>query len=567
MQPPLSMIASSRRFSPLHSGVVASKNETCLNIAVMTTDRPAVLAPNQASLIRFWRAGERVEIACPSPNQILLEYIRSPEGLAACGTKEGCAEGDCGACTVVIAELSPSSAEEAPPDQVAPRTLKYRAINSCIRFTHQIDGCALWTVEDLVGAASENGAGTLHPVQQAMLEHHGSQCGFCTPGFVMSLFALYQTKAMKPVSREESLAALSGNLCRCTGYQPILAAAQAMHTGVPRPQPERLILEALEQIETENSRHTGQKSADVFRPPSLEALLEDRRKHSNATLIAGATDAGLWITKQGRRFEQVIDITAARDLEMIRTLGPTIEIGAAVRLEEAFEALVKDRPHLSAFARRFAGLPIRQSGTLGGNIANASPIGDSMPLLMALGTQVRLASKLRGSRDLALEDFYLSYRQTALAQDEVLTHILVPCAAPGEISCVYKVSKRFEDDISALCLSIYLSLDPVGKHIRLVRLGVGGMAAKPSRAFETERALLGLRFEQASFEQAQAVLQNEFKPLGDMRATAQYRSQVIGNLLMRFWHEQTSPTQINQLEAIALRPLNYGASTSPAGPL
>lgn len=503
--------------------------------------------PDTTAPIRFWRRGQLHTIDQPERHLTLLEWLRDARGLDACGTKEGCAEGDCGACTVVLAELDGST--DAP-------ALRYRAINSCIRFVWQIDGMALWTVEDL---AQER----LHPCQQAMLEHHGSQCGFCTPGFVMSLFGLYQRShaaaGAPAVSREQALSALSGNLCRCTGYRPILEAAQAMMQAPRVEQPEAGIIAALQALRSASSDPRGACGDQVFRPRDEQALLALRAALPQAQIIAGATDVGLWVTKMQRRFEAVIDVTAVDELRQIRLNGADgqtawLEIGAAVRLQDAFEALCAARPQLAAFAHRFAGLPVRQSGTLGGNIANGSPIGDSMPLLIALGARVRLSSAARGARELALEDLYLAYRKTALAPDEVLTQVLVPQPSPDEICRVYKLSKRFEDDISAVCLAINISLD-AGQRITRVRIGVGGMAATPMRARQCEAALLGQVFAEATVLAAAAVLEDEFTPLSDMRASARYRRLACGRLLQRFWREVNDPAGLHSLESLTLRPL------------
>jgi xanthine dehydrogenase small subunit len=510
--------------------------------------------------IRFWKAGRIHTISQPSPHQTLLEYLRSDEGPRACGTKEGCAEGDCGACTVVIAELE----DKAEP-------LRFRAINSCIRFAYQIDGCALWTVEDLAraGVSETQEQATLHPVQEALLDTHGSQCGFCTPGFVMSLFALYQTSSNLKFGRQEVIAALSGNLCRCTGYRPIVDAAQAMMK-LPRvEQPEEAIKGALLNLRQERSTTKDSGSQTIFRPSSLDKLLALRHDYPQAQLIAGATDIGLWVTKQGRRFERVIDVTATHELKHIVAHTNSLEIGAAVRLEDAFQGLCASRPHLAAFAHRFAGLPVRHTGTLGGNIANGSPIGDTMPLLISLGAQVRLACQTGGSRELPLEDFYLAYRRTQLAADEVLTHILVPLPGQREFSRIYKISKRFEDDISAVCLGINITLSPEGATITSVRIGVGGMSATPTRAYKTEALLTGKKISSETFAEAQKHLNSEFTPLDDMRASALYRRQVAGNLILRFWGDLQSPNQLHSLESFEAQPVYYPIESERArsGPL
>ena len=511
--------------------------------------------PQALSSIRFWRRGEIQEIDSPTIHETVLEYLRSERGGSSCGTKEGCAEGDCGACTVVIAEL----ANDEQAQNHAP-SLKYLAVNSCIRFAYQLDGCAIWTVEDLKSAQGVAGE---HPVQQALLSHHASQCGFCTPGFVMSLFALYQQRSGQKIDRDEAVQALSGNLCRCTGYRAILDAAQDFASFPKANENDAAIcaqLLALKQrADLGNAARAGateiaKHPEPIFRPRSLHELLTLRATQTQAQIIAGATDVGLWVTKQHRQFQSVIDITQVAQLRTITLQNDLLSIGAAVRLEQAYAAICDHRPQVSAFARRFAGRPVRESGTLGGNIANGSPIGDSMPLLISLGARIRLMSSARGPREMALEDFYLAYKKTQLASDEVLSHVLIPGPTTREISSIYKLTKRFEDDISAVCLGLSVELSVDGKSITGAKLGVGGVAAIPSRARKTELALIGQSFSLSTFELAKEVLFDEFMPLSDMRASAAYRRLALSNLMLRFWHEQTSQavTQLDQCRLQAL---------------
>jgi len=478
--------------------------------------------------LRFFRRGEIVTLPAVDPSRTLLEVLR--EDLHCTGTKEGCGEGDCGACTVILGE--------ADGDRV-----KYSAVNSCIRLAHSVDGMALWTVEDLTQAD-----GSLHPAQQAMVDCHGSQCGFCTPGFVMSLFGLYQTTQGEAISREQAQAALSGNLCRCTGYRPILDAVQAMQA-LPRVQvfeTELLLnLELLAQI----SRGLQADSA-YMSPRSLADLLALRARHPDAQLVAGCTDVGLWVTKQHQQFAKVLDLTQVAELRRVDDYPHHIAIGAAVTLTKAFAALVADRPHLTEFAHRFAGLPVRNSGTLGGNVANGSPIGDSMPLLIALGASVvlmRQSGRKLAHRELALEDLYTGYRTNVMAKDEVLAWIKVPKATPAERSRVYKISKRFEDDISAVCLAVNLQI--ANGRVQKASIGAGGVAATPARARKTEAALTGKPWNQTTIDHAMSVLRQEFAPISDMRASGAYRSAVLGNLLKRFWLEAqgTVLTDLRQL--------------------
>jgi xanthine dehydrogenase small subunit len=558
--------------------------------------------------IRFIRRGQAVTLVNVPPTRTLLEVLR--EDLGATGTKEGCGEGDCGACTVVLGEA------------VAGR-VEYKAINACIRLAHSIDGLALWTVEDLStdpliqpalkpsradGRPGARSAGTgvdlkvhedsehrattppvraagLHPVQEAMVQCHGSQCGFCTPGFVMSLFGLYQKRVChgESVTREQAQAALSGNLCRCTGYRPILDAAQSMDQFPVRRVKEPELLSKLEHLKT--IPRWGSANLDLnsvyMTPKNLSELLALRRMHPDAQIVAGCTDVGLWVTKQHRGFAQVLDVTRVAELRRVERYPHHIAIGAAVTLADAFDALVADRPQLLTFAQRFAGLPVRNSGTLGGNVANGSPIGDSMPLLIALQANVVLMRQRDGrqfSRELPLEQLYTGYRQNLMAPDEVLAWIKVPLPVEGEPSAapgrpkqasapsggsaahevasvgveflrVYKISKRFEDDISAVCLAVSLRVD--SDRILGASIGVGGVAATPVRASKTEACLRQMTLADATFEQASAVLQAEFEPISDMRASAAYRREVLGSLLQRFWLEIQGLSNVS-LETLSL---------------
>jgi xanthine dehydrogenase small subunit len=492
-----------------------------------------MLTTMKTQALQFLRNGQIVTLPDVPPDRTLLEVLR--EDLHCAGTKEGCGEGDCGACTVVLAEPQ--------CDQ-----LKFSAVNSCIRLAHSIDGMALWTVEDLRDAG-----GTLHPAQQAMVDSHGSQCGFCTPGFVMSLFALYQNHTAHglPLSREQAQQALSGNLCRCTGYRPILDAAMAMQTLPPVAVDEAKVLSQLKQLT--HAPQALEPDSTYISPRRLAELLTARKRYPQAQLVAGCTDVGLWITKQHRQFGQILDITQVAELQQVEDYPHHIAIGAAVRLTEAFAALVADRSHLAEFAHRFAGLPVRNSGTLGGNVANGSPIGDSMPLLIALGANVvlmRMQGTTIAHRELRLEDLYTGYRTNVMAPDEVLAWIKVPKAIPLEICHVYKVSKRFEDDISAVCLAVNVHVEQ--GIVVFASIGAGGVAATPVRARQTEAALTGQPWNAATVESAKRVLHDEFQPISDMRASHTYRRTVLGNLLQRFWLESRGGTATD-LHALGIR--------------
>ena len=491
-----------------------------------------------AQTLSFLRRGQPVTLENVAPDRTLLEVLR--EDLHCTGTKEGCGEGDCGACTVVLGEA------------VAGK-LEYKAINSCIRLAHSVQGLAVWTAEDIAAPG-----GDLHPAQEAMVQCHGSQCGFCTPGFVMSLFGMYQnTKGGKGIDRTQAQVELSGNLCRCTGYRPILDAAQQMGT-LPLPAGcgvnEAATVAALKKL-------PPAPSDQYLRPATLKALLQARAANPKAQVVAGCTDVGLWVTKMHKRFEQVLDVTAAVELKRVETYPHHIAIGAAATLTDAYAALVSERPQLETFAQRFAGLPVRNSGTLGGNVANGSPIGDSMPLLIALGANVVLMrwDPKRGAmahREMPLEDLYTGYRQNVMKADELLCWIKVPRPVNGETAKVYKISKRFDDDISAVCLAIRMTVE--GGTVKAVSIGAGGVAATPVRARQTEAALLGQPWNADTVMAATAALRAEFQPISDMRASAAYRHTVLGNLLQRFWLESQGLQRINlesltasDLEAVA----------------
>ena len=485
-----------------------------------------------AQTLSFLRHGAPVALRNVPPDRTLLEVLRDDLHLTA--TKEGCGEGDCGACSVVLGEAVNGK-------------LTYKAINSCIRLAHSVAGMAVYTAEDIVSDKGE-----LHPAQEAMVQCHGSQCGFCTPGFVMSLFGLYQnSQGGQGISRENAQADLSGNLCRCTGYRPILEAAEKM-AELPLPEgcavDEGATFKALKSLRP-------QGDPTYLRPTTLAALLQARAQHPKAQVVAGCTDVGLWVTKQHKRFAQVLDVTATRELQRVETYPHHIAIGAAVSLTDAFAALVKERPQLLTFSRRFAGLPVRNSGTLGGNVANGSPIGDSMPLLIALGASVVLMrwqkNKNGGAmahRELRLEDLYTGYRSNVMRPDELLAWIKVPRPTGHAMEKIYKISKRFDDDISAVCLAIQMTVK--GGVVQQVSIGAGGVAATPVRARKTEASLLGQAWTADTVMAAQAALRAEFQPISDMRASAAYRHTVLGNLLQRFWLESQGTTAIN-LESLS----------------
>jgi xanthine dehydrogenase small subunit len=413
------------------------------------------------------------------------------------------------------------------------RRITYRAVNSCIRFLSTLDGKELVTVESL-----QQASGAAHPVQQSMMEHHASQCGFCTPGFVMSLFALYLERA--DVSREQVVGALSGNLCRCTGYRPIIDAG--LHQA-EYPTPERWSredarsaerLDRLQRLARDRDAGASLHYPGYHAPRSLDELSEALLRQPDAVVLAGGTDVGLWVTKQLRDLPALVFVGEVAQLAAIEERAEELWIGAAVSLTDAWPALLRRFPELEEQALRFASPPIRNSATLCGNLANGSPIGDSIPALIALGAQIELR---RGSisRRLALEDFYLGYQSKDLSRGEFLTGVAIPAATAGRWIGSYKLAKRIDQDISAVCATFCVSVE--GERVRSARLAYGGMAAIACRARHAERALIAQGWSAAGIEAASAALAADFKPLSDLRASSTYRLQAAGGLLRRFFLE------------------------------
>jgi xanthine dehydrogenase small subunit len=470
--------------------------------------------------LRFYLGDRSVEIASCDPTLTVLDWLRLDRRPT--GSKEGCAEGDCGACTVVIGRLDKGA-------------LRYEAINSCIRFLATLDGCHLLTVEHLKGA---NGA--LHPVQQALVDCHGSQCGFCTPGFVMSLFAIWLNEDAPSVSRIED--ALAGNLCRCTGYQPIVAAAQAMYRLGDRAQ-DRFALDRneiaakLAALADAKTLSLGGEGRRFLAPATTEALAELVIAHPDATLVAGATDVGLWVTKGLRRLDPVISLGRIEPLRTISDEGDHLRIGAMANHVDVRRALAAISPQLDELMRRFGGEQVRNAGTIGGNIANGSPIGDLPPALIALGARLVLR-RGEARRTIPLEDFFLDYRKQDRRPGEFVEAVLVPKLEADALFHVSKISKRFDEDISALCGAFLIRRDAAGV-VTEARLAYGGMAGIPKRAEGAEAVLLGKPWNENAVAAAIAALSDDFTPLSDMRASAGYRLKVAGNLLLRFLIETT----------------------------
>jgi xanthine dehydrogenase small subunit len=476
--------------------------------------------------IRFLRRGQVVEIASLAAMHTLLDYLRLEEKSK--GTKEGCNEGDCGACTVALGSLENGK-------------LVYEPVNACILLLGQIDGKELVTIDDLAVS------GKLHPVQKAFVDNHASQCGFCTPGFVMSLFTLYH--AGKKPTRQEIVDHIAGNLCRCTGYRPIIDAAAKSCTGKPA--------DAWSAAAGKTAQHlatladgadvlVGDDSSFFAAPATQEALLQLYIAHPDATIIAGATDVGLWITKQLRRLPKIIYIGRVRGLDAIVDHNTHLSIGATATYADAAPYLASIDVDIGEVIRRIGAKQVRASGTVGGNIANGSPIGDSPPMLIALGATLHLR-RGESERSLPLEDFFVSYGKQDRAASELIWRVDVPRLKSNEVFRSYKLSKRFDQDISAVMSAFKFTLD--GRIIAAARIAFGGMAATPKRAARTELALRGVSLDQPQeWQPAMAAMAEDYQPIGDMRASAIYRLESACGLLRKALMEvacgQSKPTRI-----------------------
>ncbi len=457
--------------------------------------------------IRFLLDGEVRELSDIDPTLTVLNLLRYH--LRRTGTKEGCAEGDCGACTVVLGELEAGR-------------VRFRAVNACILFAPMLDGRALFTVESL------GREGALHPVQQAMVDLHGSQCGFCTPGFVMSLYAVQQAgEATDAASLKD---ALSGNLCRCTGYGPILAAGQAMGTA---PAPD--IAAALVAIQPTDDLALVHKDRRFFAPRSSDALATLLAAYPDATVLAGGTDVGLWVTKQNRVLATVVSLNAVEDLKTVEDLGHAIRIGAGVRYADAHLALANLHVEFDELLRRLGGRQVRNLGTICGNIANGSPIGDMPPALIAARATLVLR-KGASRREMPLEDYFLDYGKQDRRPGEFVEAVVVPKVPQNRVFKLSKLSKRFDQDISAVCMGLSVGVE--AGRITDARVAFGGMAATPKRAAACEAALSGQAWTLDTVDAAAVALAQDFTPISDMRASAAYRLESAQNMLLRAFLEQ-----------------------------
>jgi xanthine dehydrogenase small subunit len=476
-----------------------------------------------------------------SPTTTLLQWLRREKRLT--GTKEGCAEGDCGACTVVVGMLSGEG-------------VRYEAINACIAFLPMLDGKSVTTVE---GVASANGQ--MHPCQQALVDMHGSQCGFCTPGFVMSLYAMWLNHLTAPsVDRIEDQ--LAGNLCRCTGYGPIVAAAQLMFS-LPRPQYDvehrNQILVQLREIEHRDTLVIEGGGSVMFVPVGQDELAKLYLTYPDATLVAGATDVGLWVTKRNKVLSVIIHTGRQHDASVMtskpRSAVPMHWLPSHTSHDIATLTLGKLVPAFAEVWRRFAGAQIRNAGTIGGNIANGSPIGDLAPGLIALGALLHLR---RGDerRVIPLEDYFVAYGKQDRRPSEFITGIEIPGDMVATDLSIHKVSKRFDDDISAVCGAFNVRIE--GERIGDARIAFGGMAGTPKRARAVEAALIGRPWTRETIDAALLAFSVDFSPISDVRASAAYRLQLAQNLLVRTFVERTDPAALTRLAGRAALDIGHG---------
>ena len=465
--------------------------------------------------IQFILGGKVVELHDVAPTMTVMEYLR--EHCERPGTKEGCAEGDCGACTVALGTLKDGK-------------LFYRAANSCIQFMPTLDGCHLLTVEDL-----RQPDGLLHPVQQEMIRTHGSQCGFCTPGIIMSMYVLWRS-ADNP-TRSEIEDALAGNLCRCTGYGPIVDAMKAAASKPAVLEREAAILELMKDIRPQTTLRLENAQSTFVAPVNTDDFAAAYQATPGATILAGGTDVGLWVTKMNRKLPQIIYTGNVAELLEIRETDDSFHIGGAVRYSDLPDKLGAAYPDFAEVVRRLGSRQVRNLGTMGGNIANGSPIGDTPPLLIAMNARLVL-NKGGRRRELPIEDFFIDYGKQDRQPGEFLEKIIIPKPPQDRRFAAYKISKRFDQDISAVCAAFSLRIE--GGQVLDARIAFGGMAATPKRAASTEMALVGRAWTPDAIEDACTALKTDFQPITDMRSSAEYRMIVAQNLMRKFHIEYST---------------------------
>ena len=464
-------------------------------------------------IVKFLFNNKILELSNPDPNQTILNFIRTE--LKQTGTKEGCAEGGCGACTVVVGELNKNNIE-------------YKSVNACISFLPFLNGKQLLVVEDLV-----SNEGNLHPVQEAMVKYHGSQCGFCTPGFVMSLFSMFKNN--KNYNNELIKDSISGNLCRCTGYRPIVDAAKSLNKISKIDQfskNKKKTISLLKKISSKNITISNDNKK-YFSPKTIKELKKVIKKNPNSDFLSGGTDLSLKVTKEKKDIENIINLTDISELNFIKRKRNFIEVGAATPLIRFEKFIEQYYPDFNLVLKRYGSVQIRNVGTIGGNIATASPIGDTLPILLSLSAEL-IVGTMKKNKKIPINEFFISYRKTKLKKGEFIYSIKIPIYK-NNIFKAYKISKRFDDDISSLCASFNLEINQ--NKIKNVFIAFGGMAEIPKRAKNCEKILKNKDLSIDNFLKAGNFLEKDFNPINDMRATKNYRMVVAKNLLIKCFHE------------------------------
>lgn len=478
-------------------------------------------------MIEFLLNQEKHSVSDIDPCTTVLDYLRNDLGL--CGTKEGCASGDCGACTVLVGELSEDE-------------LSYKAQNACLMLLPTLQGKQLITVEHL--SQDE----VLHQVQQSMVDNHGSQCGFCTPGIVMSLVGLF--KRTSSPSKQQITESLGGNLCRCTGYRPIIRAAEQVAEQLEPDQFDKSRNEtilALQALQKTGIHEAHGENYHYFSPTTLDELADLYSKKPDAYLVAGGTDLALEITQALKSLDPLIYLGNVKALRGVNDEGDAITIAAGTPLSDCMPVVTEYFPDFGDVLLRFGSEQIRNVGTMGGNLANASPVGDTAPALLALNATITLRNGGQ-RRSVAVDEFFVSYKKTILAPGEFIEKISIPKLSPSQTFRMYKVSKRFEDDISAVCGAFCIEVE--NSVIVGARLAYGGMAEMPKRAVLCEKALVQKPWTMATILAACAALQQDFQPISDIRASAEYRMTIAQNLLKKYFAESQSDKRIGVVDHV-----------------